>query len=302
MMKKQKVLILGVTGMLGHILFKEMLKNSSFDMYGTTRNSSGLKEYFAEDEISKIRNGVDADNFDTVIRAIAAIQPNIIINCIGIIKQLPISNDPLTAITVNAQLPHRISLVARSANARFIHISTDCVFNGKKGNYTEEDPSNAEDLYGRTKFLGEVIYPHSVTIRTSIIGHELKMGFSLVDWFMNQKEEINGFTKAIYSGFPTIEVVNIITNYVIPNETLSGLYHISSDPISKYDLLNIMKEVYNKDITINPFDDFILDRSLNSDKFMSITGYKAPSWKTMLTDMYNHVMHEDCYKNKSFRL
>ncbi len=300
-MKKQKILILGVTGMLGHTLFKEMLKNSSFDIYGTTRNSSGLKEYFTEDEINKVRNGVDADNFDTVIRAIAAVQPNIIINCIGIIKQLPLSNDPLTAITVNAQLPHRISLVARSANSRFIHISTDCVFNGKKGNYTELDPSNAEDLYGRTKFLGEVNYPHSITIRTSIIGHELKTEFSLIDWFMSQKNEINGFTKAIYSGFPTIEIVNIIMKYVIPNKTLSGLYHVSSDSISKYDLLNIIKEVYKKDIIIKPFDDLILNRSLNSDKFQNITGYKAPDWKTMLTDMYNHVMNEDCYKNKPFR-
>ena len=301
-MKKQKILILGVTGMLGHTLFKEMLKNSSFDVYGTTRNSSGLKEYFTENEISKIRNGVDADNFDTVIRAIAAVQPNVIINCIGIIKQLPMSHDPLTAITVNAQLPHRISLVARSTNARLIHISTDCVFNGKKGDYTEADPSNAEDLYGRTKFLGEVSYPHCVTIRTSIIGHELKTELSLIDWFMSQKQEINGFTKAIYSGFPTIEMVNIIMKYVIPNEKLSGLYHVSSDAISKYDLLNIMKEVYKKDIMINAFDNFILDRALNSDKFKNITGYKAPDWKTMLTDMYNHVMNEDCYKNKSFRL
>lgn len=301
-MKKQKILILGVTGMLGHTLFKEMLKNSSFDVYGTTRNSSGLKEYFTEHEISKVRNGVDADNFDTVIRAIAAVQPNIIINCIGIIKQLPTANDPLTAITANAQLPHRISLVARSANARLIHISTDCVFNGKQGKYTESDPSNAEDLYGRTKFLGEVDYPHTITLRTSIIGHELKTEYSLIDWFMSQKKEINGFTQAIYSGFPTIEMVNIITNYVIPNKALSGLYHVSSEAISKYDLLNIMKEVYKKDIKINPFHDFILDRSLNSDKFMNLTGYKAPDWKTMLTEMYNHVMHEDCYKNKSFRL
>ncbi|CAI6150599.1 MAG: hypothetical protein SPLUMA2_SPLUMAMAG2_01786 [uncultured Sulfurimonas sp.] len=301
-MKKQKILILGVTGMLGHTLYKEMSKQeNNYEVFGTTRNSNGLSAYFTQEEIKSIRSGVDADNFDTVIKAIASIQPNIIINCIGIIKQLPIAKDPLSAITVNAQLPHRISLVARSANARLIHISTDCVFNGVKGNYTEGDVSNAEDLYGRTKFLGEVTYPHCVTLRTSIIGHELKTEFSLIDWFMSQTESINGFTKAIYSGFPTYEMVNIITNYVIPNEKLSGLYHVSSDAISKYDLLDIMKEVYNKEININPYEDFILDRSLNSDKFSKITGYKAPSWKVMLTDMYNHVMSDDCYKNKSFR-
>ncbi|MEA2072429.1 MAG: SDR family oxidoreductase, partial [Campylobacterota bacterium] len=222
-------------------------------------------------------------------------------NCIGIIKQLPIAKDPLTAITINAQLPHRISLVARSANARLIHISTDCVFNGVDGKYVEEDSSNAEDIYGKTKYLGEVTYPHCITLRTSIIGHELKTEFSLIDWFMSQKDEINGFTKAIYSGFPTYEMVNIITNYVIPNDTLSGLYHVSSEAISKYDLLMIMKDVYKKDITIKPYDDFVLDRSLDSSKFMKVTGYKAPLWKSMLEDMHNHVMNDECYKNKSFR-
>ena len=189
-MAQERILILGVTGMLGHTLFKEMNKNENFEVFGTTRTKRGLEEFFTPEEFGKIRDNVDADNFDTVIRAIASVQPTIIINCIGIIKQLPISNDPLTAITVNAQLPHRLSLISRSANARLIHISTDCVFDGQKGNYVESDPSNAKDLYGRTKFLGEVAYPHCITIRTSIIGHELKTNFSLIDWFMSQKNEI----------------------------------------------------------------------------------------------------------------
>jgi len=219
-MQKERILILGITGMLGHTLYKEMLKQNKYQTYGTTRNSVGLENYFTQEERNFIRGGVDADNFDTVIRAIASVQPNIIINCIGIIKQRPIAGDPLVAITVNAQLPHRISLVARGANARLIHISTDCVFNGKKGNYTELDSSDAKDLYGRTKFLGEVSYPHCVTIRTSIIGHELKTEFSLMDWFMSQEREVNGFTKAIYSGFTTIEMANIISNYVVANNKI----------------------------------------------------------------------------------
>lgn len=300
-MAQERILILGVTGMLGHTLFKEMCKNTNFEVFGTTRNKRGLEIFFTSEELLKIRDCVDADNFDTVIRAIASVQPTIIINCIGIIKQLPISNDPLTAITVNAQLPHRISLIAKSANARLIHISTDCVFDGQKGNYVESDPSNAKDLYGRTKFLGEVAYPHCVTLRTSIIGHELKTNFSLIDWFMSQENYINGYTKAIYSGFPTIEMVNIISNYVIPNQDLSGLYHVSSQPISKYNLLIILKEIYGKHIDINPYNDFVLDRSLNSDFFMQVTGYQAPNWRTMIENMYMHVMHDACYKAKSFR-
>lgn len=300
-MSKQKVLIFGVTGMLGHTLFKEMHKNKAFDVYGTTRNASGLNNFFLADELCRIRDNVDADNFDTVIRAIASVQPDIIINCIGIIKQLPIAKDPLTAITVNAQLPHRMSLIARSANARMIHISTDCVFNGSKGNYTEEDSSDATDLYGRTKFLGEVDYPHCLTLRTSIIGHELKTELSLIDWFLSQEKAIKGFTKAIYSGFPTIELVNIIMNHVIPNENLHGLYHVSSNPISKYDLLKIMKDVYTKEITIEAFDDFHMDRSLNSENFQNITGYTSPSWETMIQNMFDHFIREECYKNKSHR-
>lgn len=300
-MQKERVLILGVTGMLGHTLFKEMNKDERFEVFGTTRSKSGLYEYFTQEELATIRDGVDADNFETVIRSIASVQPTIIVNCIGIIKQLPISKDPLTAITVNAQLPHRLSLVARTAKARLIHVSTDCVFDGKKGNYSETDLSNAEDLYGKTKYLGEVHYPHCITLRTSIIGHELKTNLSLIDWFMSQEKEVNGFTKAIYSGFPTIEMVNIISNYVIPNKELSGLYHVSSEAISKYDLLNIIKDVYKKEIKINAFDDFTLDRSMSSERFKKTTGYVSPSWEKLVKDMHHHVMIDECYKNKFFR-
>jgi dTDP-4-dehydrorhamnose reductase len=294
----KRILVLGVTGMLGHVLFKELSKVKEFDVFGTTRNIEGLRAFFTEEELGKIRSNVDADNFDTVIRAFASIQPDIIINCIGIIKQLPISNDPLTAITVNAQLPHRISLVARSAGARLIHISTDCVFNGQKGSYTEQDPSDATDLYGRSKYLGEVAYPHCVTLRTSIIGHELKSNFGLVDWFINQSDSVNGYTKAIYSGFSTLEMANVILNYVIPNETLSGVYHVSSNAISKYELLKIISSIYDKKINIQAYDDFILDRSMESSSFRNLTNYTPPSWHEMVAQMQKHYINEQCYSQK----
>src|SRR4030067_637196 len=163
-MSIKKILILGGTGMIGHVLFRQLSKHPEYDVYSTVRNYSEAKKYFSPDLVNKIKlDEVDADNFDTIIRSLASIQPDIVINCIGLIKQLPIAGDPLSAITVNAQLPHRISLISRAANARLIHISTACVFNGAKGSYTEDDHSNAEDLYGRTKFLGEVAYPHCVT-------------------------------------------------------------------------------------------------------------------------------------------
>lgn len=283
----KRILVIGGTGMLGHVLLRHFSMIPEYEVYATTRNLGGLSKSFPPEQIARFRTDpVDADNFDSVIRALASIQPDIVINCVGLIKQLPIANDPLSAITVNAQLPHRLSLISRTAGARMIHISTDCVFNGVKGNYTEKDPSSAEDLYGQTKYLGEVSYPHCVTLRTSIIGHELKGSYGLIDWFLAQKGTTRGFTKALYTGFPTLELARIISDYILPNEDLSGLYHVSSDPISKYELLKIVAERYDKRITIEPYDDFVLDRTMDSSRFRSLTGYIPPAWSELVDTMY----------------
>jgi dTDP-4-dehydrorhamnose reductase len=283
----KRILIVGGTGMLGHVLLRHFSTYPEYEVYATTRNLGVLSKSFPPEQIAMFRqDSVDADNFDSVIRALASIQPDIVINCVGLIKQLPIANDPLSAITVNAQLPHRLSLISRTAGARMIHISTDCVFNGVKGNYTENDPSSAEDLYGQTKYLGEVTYPHCVTLRTSIIGHELKGNFGLVDWFLAQEGTARGFTKALYTGFPTMELARVISDYILPNDELSGLYHVSSDPISKYELLKIVAEKYDKRITIEPYDDFVLDRTMDSSRFRSLTGYVPPAWTELVDTMY----------------
>ena len=283
---QKKVLILGGTGMLGHMLFKQLSLQKNLDVYATVRTSSGLSLWFSPDLVKKIRTDVDADNFDTVIRVFASIHPDIVINCIGLIKQLPIASDPLAAITINSLLPHRISMICRSAGARMIHISTDCVFDGAKGDYTEQDPSDAKDLYGRSKFLGEVEYPHCITLRTSIIGHELKGKLGLIEWFLAQEGKVRGFTHAIYSGFPTIEFARIITDYILPNPELAGVYHVSSDPISKYDLLKLVARKYDKKIEIEPYDDFRQDRSLDSSLFRRLTGYMPPSWPELVDKMH----------------
>jgi dTDP-4-dehydrorhamnose reductase len=296
-MKRYKVLILGVSGMLGHTLLDKLSGLKELDVYGTARNIDKGKNIFRPEILDKVRNGVDAENFDSINRAMASIQPDIVINCIGLIKQLPIANDPLSAITVNAQLPHRISLICKTAKARMIHISTDCVFDGMIGGYKETDPSTANDLYGKTKYLGEVDYPHCLTMRTSIIGHELKTKLGLVDWFLSQKEDIKGFTKAIYTGFPTVEIAEIISKWIIPNPNLSGLYHVSSAPISKYDLLKIVAEKYNKKIHIEPSDEFHCDRSLNSELFQRQTGYTPPSWPELIGKMYDHYHSSGLYNS-----
>jgi len=288
---KRKVLILGGTGMLGHTLFREFSQQEDMDVYATARTGNSLECWFPPALLKKVKVGVDADNFDTVIGAFASVQPDLVINCIGLIKQQSIANDPLSAITINSQLPHRISLVCRTAGARLIHISTDCVFDGKKGQYLETDPSNAIDLYGRSKFLGEVAYPpHCITLRTSIIGHELKGKLGLVEWFLNQEGWVRGFTRAIYSGFPTLEFARIIADYVIPNDQLTGIYHVSSNPISKYDLLKLVAERYKKQIEIDAYEDFVIERSLDSTLFRRLTGYQPPSWSELIDLMYQHYL------------
>jgi dTDP-4-dehydrorhamnose reductase len=279
-----KILILGGSGMLGHCLWINLSKKH--ETWVTVRgNGSEIPEVPGFPR-QYIRPLVDALNFDQIIRAMASIQPDLVINCIGLIKQQGhLARDPLFSISLNAMLPHRISMTCRTAKIRMIHISTDCVFSGKKGNYLENDQSDAEDLYGRTKFLGEVAYPHCVTLRSSIIGRELKNHLGLIDWFLAQNNAIHGYKRAIYSGFTTDEFSRIILDYVIPNSTLSGVYHVSSSPISKYDLLQLAKQAYRKEIEILPDEEFFCDRSLDSTRFRQITGYQPPSWKNMIEEM-----------------
>lgn len=285
-----KVLILGGSGMLGHKLWQ--ILSNDYQVYISLRRSNSMLEALKGEKMF-IRHDVDALNFDSITRALASIEPDIVINCIGLIKQLPIANDPLSSITINSQLPHRLSLICKTAKIRLIHISTDCVFSGSKGNYLEDDDSDAKDLYGRSKYLGEVYYPHTVTLRTSIIGHELGGHLGLVDWFLKQKGSVRGFSKAIFSGFSTLELAKIIREHVIENTLLSGLYHVSTQPVSKFHLLEMINKVYKTDTQILPFDGVDINRSMCGSRFIKATGYSVKDWDTLIYEMY-----EDYCKNK----
>jgi dTDP-4-dehydrorhamnose reductase len=234
----------------------------------------------------KIYTDVDANKFDTVVRTLASNQPDVVINCVGVIKQLPAAKDPLTCIAVNALFSHQLAKICVDVGARMVQISTDCVFSGQKGSYVESDFPDCDDLYGRTKLLGEVDCPHAVTLRTSIIGHELNRSVSLIDWFLEQEGKVKGFTRAIFSGFPTVEMARIIAEVVIPRPELRGLYHVSSAPISKYELLCLVREEYGKTIEIEPYDGFVCDRSLDSSRFREATGYVPPKWPELVVRMH----------------
>ena len=294
---KKKVLILGGTGMVGHTLFMALSSQEDLDVYATARTSGGINRWFPPELLNNIREDVDADNFDTVTRAFSSIEPEIVINCIGIIKQTPMANDPLSAIAINSLFPHRISMACRSTGARLIQMSTDCVFDGKRGSYTEKDVPDATDLYGRSKLLGEVEGVHCLTIRKSLIGHELRGKLGLIEWFFAQEGRINGFTRAIFTGLPTIELARIIIEHVIPNENLKGLYHVASNPISKYELLRLVAERYGKKIEIIPYDKFQQNRSLDSFAFREATGYNSPSWPELVDRMYRHYVASSYDKN-----
>jgi dTDP-4-dehydrorhamnose reductase len=159
------------------------------------------------------------------------------------------------------------------------------VFRGTIGNYTEAMTPDAEDLYGRSKLLGEVDYPHAVTLRTSIIGRELGTSHGLVEWFLGAAGPVRGFTRAIFSGLPTDELVRVIARHVLPRPELSGVWHLSSDPISKYDLLLLLREAYGRTIGIEPDAELVLDRSLDSSRFRGATGYTPPAWPALIRSM-----------------
>lgn len=279
-----KLMIIGITGMLGNTLFRYFSQVPGIQVSGTVRDERG-KSRFKPTHHGLILSGVDANNFETVTSAFAQIKPDFVVNAAGLIKQLQSSKDPLNALPMNALFPHRLAQLCAVAGARLVHISTDCVFTGATGNYTETDTADASDLYGRSKLLGEVDYPHAITLRTSIIGHELNSTNGLIEWFLSQEVTARGFTRAVFSGFPTVELARIIERHLIPGTDLHGLYHVASSPISKYDLLKLTAAAYDKKIEIIPDDTVVIDRSLNAGRFNRATGYQPPPWPELIRTM-----------------
>jgi dTDP-4-dehydrorhamnose reductase len=280
-----KILILGATGMLGHKLMQVLSKK--FHVSGTVRGDT--RTYAATPVFSGITllGNTRADEIATIQEAINIAAPDVVINCIGIVKQLPAAQNRLASISINALFPHQMAKICRNRNIRFIHVSTDCVFSGKRGCYTEDDLSDADDLYGKTKFLGEVDYPGCLTLRTSIIGRELESSHGLIEWFLSQEgKTVYGYKKAIFSGLTTNAFSGIIGRIISDCPELRGVVQVASIPISKFDLLTLVKKTYGMNIDIRPDEMVINNRSLNADKFRKETNIKIPSWEYMIDEMY----------------
>lgn len=293
-----RVLILGATGMLGHKLWQ--LYSRRFDTWVTVRSAHTAHSRYGLFDTNRLIGNVDVNDFDSIVRALAISRAEVVINCIGVIKQLSSAHDPVICLTVNSLLPHRLASLCQAAGSRLIHISTDCVFSGRKGMYREHDISDAEDLYGRTKFLGEVSGANCLTLRTSIIGRELQTSSGLVEWFLSQREgKVRGYTHAIYSGFTTSALAEILGDVIEKWSHLQGVYHVSSTPISKYDLLCLLREAFNIQVDIEPYPNVQIDRSLDSTQFRSLCNFTPPEWMKMIQAMADDPTPYDQWRRVS---
>lgn len=285
-MTKHKIMVLGASGMLGNAMLRYFAEHSSHDVVGIVRSARAALSLPASVQ-HKIAEGGDVDDGDALVRIFDRHRPSVVVNCIGLVKQLGEAKNPLAAIPINSVLPHRLAQICSLVGARLIHLSTDCVFSGDQGNYVETDMPDATDVYGRTKLLGEVDYPHALTLRTSIIGHELGSCHSLVCWFLAQEGTVRGFSRAIFSGLPTVEVARIIDAHVLPFPKLAGLYHLSAAPIDKFSLLGLIADVYAKTIRIDNDPALVIDRSLDSSRFRAATGFEPDDWPTLVQRMHD---------------
>jgi len=282
-----RILVMGGDGMLGHQLLCHL--RHKHDVKVTLRQNFAFYGGF---EIFTTENSypdVDARTIDKLFAVMAEFQPDVVVNAIGIIKQRNTAKESIPSIEINSLFPHRLALICETGNAKLIHLSTDCVFSGKKGNYREGDTADAEDIYGKTKLLGEVTGENCMTLRTSMIGPELHRKKSLLEWFLAQKGTIKGFIRAIFSGFTTFELSRIIERLIVEYPTFHGLYHVSADPISKYELLSMIKQKMHLSVHIEPDTDFTCDRSLDSSRFKQDFQYSPPSWADMVDELCNRI-------------
>jgi len=282
-MTEPRVLILGGSGMLGHKLWQVL--SARLDVHATVRASDLGAPRLGLLDPQRTVTGVMAEAFDTVAEAVAAVRPDVVVNCIGIVKQVREAHDPLASIAMNSLFPHRVAQLCGARGARLIHVSTDCVFSGRAGNYDEGDNPDPVDLYGRSKLLGEVAYGASLTIRTSIIGRELAGASGLLEWFLSQEGSARGFQRAIFSGLTTQALARILASVIADHPVLTGIRHIASEPISKFDLLALLRDAYGLDVEIVPDDELAIDRSLDGTAFEQDTGCRADPWPDMVAEL-----------------
>jgi dTDP-4-dehydrorhamnose reductase len=278
-----RLMVLGASGLIGHKLV-QVLTPRFGDVLGVLH---GGADRFHDHPVfvgARLREGLHGEDFSQVVALLESERPDVVLNCLGITKRRPEVNDPIRAISVNALLPHLLARWCRENGARLIHFSTDCVFDGSKGDYTEDDRTTAYDAYGRTKALGEVCDDHNLTLRSSFIGRELAVHSELLDWFLRQRgAQLKGFTRALYTGISTREMARIVGDIIADHPNLVGLYQLAmAEPISKYDLLLLFREAFELDVAIDPDDTVEVKANLVGDALRAKIGYILPDWRSMV--------------------
>jgi len=280
-----RVIVLGASGMLGHKLLQRL--RGTFDVAGTIRTNKPDATVSRALADVKLYPSVDAARLDSMAESIDDWRADVVLNCVGIVKQSKAASNPIPSIAINALLPHQLAQLTAARNAKLIHFSTDCVFSGKRGRYTEDDFPDPVDLYGRTKLLGEISTHGALTLRTSIIGHELRGHLGLIDWFLNQRGcRTRGFANARFTGLTTAALAELVAEIIQSQVPLEGLWHVSSDPVSKFELLQIVNRVYGLDVQLARDEAFVCDRSLDSSRFRARTGWRPQSWERMIALMH----------------
>ncbi len=287
-----KILILGGNGMLGHQFLTSW--QDRHEVMVTLRGSASEYEMHSMFTPENSFFGVDVRSVEKLDRVISDFRPDAVVNAVGVTKQRTDGSNTVSTIEINALFPHLLAELCATYGVRMVHMSTDCIFSGRSGFYDEKAISDAEDLYGRSKFLGEVVQPHVITLRKSTIGLELSGAHGLVEWFLAQRGKIRGFRKAIYSGLISVELSRVIEMLLLQHPGLSGVWNVAAEPINKYDLLVRLAQRLGRDeMEIEPSDDFVCDRSLNGAAFCRETGYIAPPWDTMLDELANQIRERD---------
>lgn len=292
---KRKVMVLGTNGMLGSMLVRRWSEEPSFMLFGGVRLAVAPE---LNGRLKGIHNGLDAMDFGKAEQSrladfIHLNEIGVLVNCVGVIKQRAGGQDPVETTAVNALFPHQIAQVCSASGVRFIHVSTDCVFSGGKGRYSEPDIPDAQDFYGRSKALGEVGPPH-LTLRTSIIGPELSSGegLGLLAWLLHQKgPTVPGYSRAVFSGVTTLTLADLMANIILNQPDMAGLFHVASEPIDKFTLLSKINQIFGLGLEVVGDSALQIDRSLDASKIKGYMGYTPPDWVDQLTALARR-MHD----------
>lgn len=283
-----RIHVAGVDGMLGSTLFRHLAADSALQVLGTVRSKQPESSIriMGPSSNASIVGDMPATDEGSFLRLLTDFKPDIIINCIGVCQLPRNASEAVKLITANSLWPHRLAKLAGDLGARLIHFSSDGVFSGRRGQYRESDNPDPIDYYGRSKLLGEPDYPHCLTLRTSMIGHANKESNQLVDWLIRQNGKIKGYRHVVFTGLPTVEIASIVRTILLSREDMTGIWHLASEPISKFDLLRLIVMRYGLDIEVVPTPEPVSNRSLNASKFHDATDYVAPSWPELVDKMY----------------